>query len=30
VRAGVWQKPWGHGLKDGLLPVGRGMSQIGG
>jgi len=30
VRAGVWRKPWGHGLKDGLLPVGRGMSQIGG
>ena len=30
VREGVWQKPWGHGLKDGLLPVGRGMSQIGG
>ena len=30
VRAGVWRKPWGHGLKDGVLPVGRGMSQIGG
>lgn len=30
IREGVWRKPWGHGLKDGLLPVGRGMSQIGG
>ena len=30
VRDGVWRKPWGHGLKDGVLPVGRGMSQIGG
>ena len=30
LREGVWRKPWGHGLKDGLLPVGRGMSQIGG
>lgn len=30
IRAGVWHKPWGHGLKDGILPVGRGMSQIGG
>jgi GTP 3',8-cyclase len=30
IRAGVWRKPWGHGLKDGALPRGRGMSQIGG
>ncbi len=30
IREGVWRKPWGHGLKDGILPVGRGMSQIGG
>jgi GTP 3',8-cyclase len=30
LREGVWRKPWGHGLKDGILPVGRGMSQIGG
>lgn len=30
IREGVWRKPWGHGLKDGALPVGRGMSQIGG
>jgi cyclic pyranopterin phosphate synthase len=30
LREGIWRKPWGHGLKDGLLPVGRGMSQIGG
>src|SRR5919202_3034235 len=30
LRGGVWRKPWGHGLADGILPVGRGMSQIGG
>lgn len=30
IREGIWRKPWGHGLKDGALPVGRGMSQIGG
>jgi cyclic pyranopterin phosphate synthase len=30
LREGVWRKPWGHGLADGVLPVGRGMSQIGG
>lgn len=30
LRDGIWRKPWGHGLHDGLLPVGRGMSQIGG
>ena len=30
LREGVWRKPWGHGLQDGVLPVGRGMSQIGG
>ena len=30
LREGVWRKPWGHGLKDGVLPIGRGMSQIGG
>ena len=30
IRAGVWRKPWGHGLDQGILPVGRGMSQIGG
>lgn len=30
LRDGVWRKPWGHGLDQGILPVGRGMSQIGG
>ncbi len=30
LREGVWRKPWGHGLDQGILPVGRGMSQIGG
>lgn len=30
LREGVWRKPWGHGLDQGVLPVGRGMSQIGG
>ncbi len=27
---GVWMKPWGHGLQDGLIPLNRVMSQIGG
>jgi GTP 3',8-cyclase len=26
----VWQKPWGHGLADGEIPLNRGMSEIGG
>ena len=30
IREGVWRKPWGHGLDQGILPLGRGMSQIGG
>jgi GTP 3',8-cyclase len=30
LREGVWRKPWGHGLDQGTLPRGRGMSQIGG
>jgi GTP 3',8-cyclase len=30
LREAVWRKPWGHGLDRGVLPVGRGMSQIGG
>jgi len=30
LRDGVWRKPWGHGLDQGVLPAGRGMSQIGG
>ncbi len=27
---GIWQKPWGHGLADGLIPLNRVMSEIGG
>ena len=26
----VWQKPWGHGLEEGAIPLNRGMSEIGG
>jgi cyclic pyranopterin phosphate synthase len=26
----VWNKPWGHGLATGEIPLNRGMSQIGG
>ncbi len=27
---GVWQKPWGHGLAEGSVPLNRTMSEIGG
>ncbi len=27
---GVWEKPWGHGLADGVIPLNRVMNQIGG
>jgi cyclic pyranopterin phosphate synthase len=27
---GVWEKPWGHGLADGIIPLNRIMSEIGG
>ncbi len=27
---GVWTKPWGHGLADGVIPLNRVMSEIGG
>ncbi len=27
---GLWQKPWGHGLADGIIPLNREMSEIGG
>ena len=27
---GIWMKPWGHGLADGLIPLNRVMSEIGG
>jgi cyclic pyranopterin phosphate synthase len=26
----IWRKPWGHGLPDGVIPIQRVMSQIGG
>ena len=26
----IWQKPWGHGLADGIVPLSRVMSEIGG
>jgi cyclic pyranopterin phosphate synthase len=27
---GVWNKPWGHGLAQGIIPLNRVMSEIGG
>jgi GTP 3',8-cyclase len=27
---GIWQKPWGHGLAEGVIPMNRVMSEIGG
>jgi cyclic pyranopterin phosphate synthase len=27
---GVWQKPWGHGLAEGVIPLNRVMNEIGG
>ncbi len=27
---GIWNKPWGHGLADGEVPLNRVMSEIGG
>ena len=30
IRAGIWRKPWGHGLAEGERETVRGMSQIGG
>jgi GTP 3',8-cyclase len=27
---GIWQKPWGHRLSEGAVPLNRTMSQIGG
>lgn len=26
----IWQKPWGHGLAEGVIPLNRVMSEIGG
>ncbi len=30
ILEGVWNKPWGHGLADGVIPLNRVMNQIGG
>jgi cyclic pyranopterin phosphate synthase len=30
VVGGIWNKPWGHGLAEGIIPLSRGMSEIGG
>jgi cyclic pyranopterin phosphate synthase len=30
ILEGIWHKPWGHGLADGLIPLNRVMSEIGG
>ena len=30
ILGGVWDKPWGHGLAEGLIPLNRVMSEIGG
>ncbi len=30
ILQGVWEKPWGHGLADGVIPLNRAMNQIGG
>jgi cyclic pyranopterin phosphate synthase len=30
IRRLIWRKPWGHGLPDGVIPIQRVMSQIGG
>jgi cyclic pyranopterin phosphate synthase len=30
IRDLIWRKPWGHGLPDGVIPLQRVMSQIGG
>jgi GTP 3',8-cyclase len=27
---GIWEKPWGHKLADGVIPLNRTMSEIGG
>jgi cyclic pyranopterin phosphate synthase len=30
VLDGIWQKPWGNGLAEGLVPLNRAMNEIGG
>ncbi len=30
ILEGVWYKPWGHGLAEGIIPLNRVMNEIGG
>jgi cyclic pyranopterin phosphate synthase len=30
ILTGIWHKPWGHGLEQGVIPLNRVMSEIGG
>lgn len=30
ILEGIWEKPWGHQLADGVIPLNRTMSEIGG
>jgi len=30
ILEGIWYKPWGHGLAQGIIPLNRVMSEIGG
>ncbi len=30
IRGGIWEKPWGHGLAEEVIPLNRVMSEIGG
>jgi cyclic pyranopterin phosphate synthase len=30
ILEGIWNKPWGHGLEEGVIPLNRVMSEIGG
>ena len=30
ILTGIWHKPWGHGLAQGVIPLNRVMSEIGG
>jgi cyclic pyranopterin phosphate synthase len=30
ILEGIWDKPWGHGLEEGLIPLNRAMNEIGG
>ena len=30
ILEGIWNKPWGHGLTEGYIPLNRVMNQIGG